>query len=111
MTAQRPDLDAGLNAVAVEYTREWEIAFSDDGERVRVDPCPECGSPDGFDLIWEVFEERLGIPDADSPGPRVTTAADASHRKIKSVTCVCCGARIVTADGDGIPIDDDGGDR
>ena len=111
MTTHHESLISDLNAVTVEYTREWELCFSDDGQRVYADPCPECGGADGFDLIWEIAEDRVGIQNAETTGEQVTMARGSAERRLTSAACTCCGARVLSTDGDGVPVDDDAGDR
>jgi ribosomal protein S27AE len=103
MSGRHVDRSADMTDAVAEYTREWTLSFSADGDRVYADPCPECGAASGFDLIWELAESRVSIADAEATGGRAHLLADDSVRRLRSATCECCGARVFTADADGAP--------
>lgn len=103
MSGHHVDRSADMTDAVAEYTREWTLSYSADGERVRADPCPECGAASGFDLIWQLAESRVSIADAETTGGRVHLITGDYARRLRSATCECCGARVFTADADGAP--------
>ena len=103
MSGRHVDRSADMTAAVAEYSLEWTLSFSADGELVRADPCPECGAASGFDLIWQLSESRVSIADAETTGGRAHLVTDTYARRLRSATCECCGARVFTADADGAP--------